>query len=48
MPRRPERNIREIPRASNVPPVTEIGGKINDGTTATYVSIIKVTPAGPV
>ena len=36
------------PRGSNVPPVTEIGGAIDDGNIATDVSIIKMTPASPV
>ena len=32
-----------IPRASNVPSATEIGGDINDGTTGTDVLIITMT-----
>ena len=48
LPRRGKRNIRGRPRAYNVPPVTEFGGEIDDGTTATDVSIIKMTPSSTV
>ena len=48
MPSWSERNILGIPKASNVPPVTEIGGDIDDGTAATDVSINTTTPLSPV
>ena len=48
LPRISGRIIRGIPRASNVPPVTEIGGEIDYGPTATNVSIITMTPEIPV
>ena len=47
LPRRSERTSRERPRAFNIPPVTEIDGEIDDGTTATDVSIITMTPTTP-
>ena len=43
MPRSIESTIRGRPRVSNVPPVTEIVGQVDDVTTATDVSIIKMT-----
>ena len=43
MPRRIESTIRGRSRVSNVPPVTEIVGQVDDVTTATDVSIIKLT-----
>ena len=47
MTRRSESTIRGIPRASNVTPVTEIGGDIDDGTKSRYVSIIEMKPSSP-
>ena len=44
MTNRSEKNIRGIPISSNSPPVTKIGGYIDDVTTATGVSIITMTP----
>ena len=41
---RSEITIRGRPITYNIPPVTEIGGDINDGTTATDLSIITMTP----
>ena len=46
--RKNERNIQGISRASNVPPVTEIGDAIYDEDTATNVSIIKTSPESSV
>ena len=48
LPRRSANTIQGRPRASDVPPVSEIGGEIGDETTATDVSIITMTPASPV
>ena len=44
MSRSTERTIWGRPRYFNVPPVTEIGGYIDDRTTGNYVSIITMTP----
>ena len=44
---RSERTSQGITRDLNVPPVTEIGGEIDDETTATDVSIVTMTPAIP-
>ena len=44
LPRRSERTSQVRSKGSNIPPVTEIGGDIDDGNTATDVSIIKMTP----
>ena len=44
LPRRIERTTRGRPIAYNVPPITEVGGDIDDGTIATDVSIIEMTP----
>ena len=40
---RNEITIQGIPRASNLPPRTKIGGETYDGTTSTDVSIIKTS-----
>ena len=48
MPRNKERTIWVRPRDSNVPPVTETGGEIYDGTISTDMYIIKMTTSGPV
>ena len=45
---RSERIIQVRPKAYNVPPVTKIGGEIDDRTTATDVSIITITTEIPV
>ena len=45
MPRMSERNNRRRPRASNVSPVPEFVGDIDDKNTATDVSTITRTPA---
>ena len=43
-----ESTIRGIARASNFPPVPEIGGGIDDGTASTDVSIITMRPSSPI
>ena len=48
LPRRSESTIRGRPRGSNVTLVSEIVSETDDGTTATDVSIIKMTPSRPV
>ena len=44
MPSRSEITIQGRPRSSNVPPVTKIGGYIDNRTTSTGVSIITTMP----
>ena len=41
-------NIQRRPRASNVHPVNEIDGDIDDGTTASNMSTFRPTPASKV
>ena len=48
MPSRSEITIQGRPRSSNVPPVTKIGGYIDNRTTSTGVSIITIIAAIPV
>ena len=44
LPRISKRTILGRPKDYNVPPVTELGGKLDDRTTSTDVSIIAMTP----
>ena len=46
-PRMSERNNQVRPRASDYPPVTDIGGNIYDGNISTYVPIITMVPESP-
>ena len=48
LPKRSKRNIQKRSIPSNVTPINEVGGEIDDGTTSTYVSIITMAPSGPV
>ena len=45
LPRGSESTSKVRPMDYNVIPVIKIGGEIDDGTTATDVSIIKITPS---
>ena len=47
MPRRIKRNIQGRTRASNITPVTEVGGYIDYGNTYTDISIITMTLTSP-
>ena len=48
LPRISKRTILGRPKDYNVPPVTELGGKLDDRTTSTDVSIITTASSSPV